>query len=112
MMLSVIGRNARIIQAHVCTREQRLKLRYSQLCDLSYYTPVQIDPFVRWLLSDPITETKPIAEAAERPISPAGDTAPQLAAFDATKSPSTARCHEDFPNCFTAMSTKTSIATS
>jgi hypothetical protein len=66
MMLSVIGQNARIIQAHVCTREQRLKVRYSQLCDLSYYTPVQIDPFVRWLLSDPITETKPIAEAAER----------------------------------------------
>jgi hypothetical protein len=94
-----------------CTREQRLKVRYSQLCDLSYYTPVQIDPFVRWFLSDPITKTKAIAEAAERPTSSAGDTAAQLTAFDATESPSTTRCYEDFPNGFAAISTMASIAT-
>lgn len=111
MMLSVIGRNARIIQAHVCTREQRLKLRYSQLCDLSYNTPVQIDPFVRWLLSDPITETKPIAEATERPISPAGDTAPQVTTYEATKSPLSARYCKDLPIGFAATSATMHIAT-
>ena len=85
-MLSVIGRDARIIQAHICPNEQRLKVRYSQPFDFSHYTPTQRDLFIRWLMSDPITETKPPADVEERPASPAGTTAPQLKASEAMSS--------------------------
>ena len=85
MLLSVIGRDAKIIQAHMCPYQQRLKVRSSQLFDFSYHTPAQRDGFLRWLLSDPITETKPIAGAEERSISPTRDTVPQVTVSTATR---------------------------
>ncbi len=95
LMLSVIGRDARIIQAHICPNEQRLKVRYSQLFDFSHYTTTQRDLFIRWLMSDPITETKPLADVEERPTTPEGTTAPQLKASEATSSrPRTLYCQE------------------
>ena len=85
-MLSVIGQDARIIQAHICPTEQRLKVRYSQLFDFGDYTPAQRDLFIRWLMSDPITKTKPLADIEERPKTQAGTTAPQLKASGAMSS--------------------------
>lgn len=85
-MLSIIGREARIIQAHICPREQRLKVRYSQLFDFSHYTSTQRDLFIRWLMSDPIAETKPLADVEERPTTSADTIAPQLKASEATSS--------------------------
>lgn len=73
LMLSVIGRDARIIQAHMCTHERRLKVRYSQMCDFSYYTPQQRDTFLRWLLCDPVTRPRPIADEDERSATRTGD---------------------------------------
>ena len=83
-MLSVVGREARIIQAHICPYELRLKVRYSQLVDFTFPHPSERDIFLRWLFSDPVPETKPIEDIEEQPISPAGDTAPQVTAFMAT----------------------------
>jgi hypothetical protein len=82
-----MGRRARVVQAHMCPQEQRLKVRYSQLFDFTHPNPQQTDLVVRWLLSDPITETKPPSDGAEQSTSPGGDTAPQVVAFNATESP-------------------------
>lgn len=108
-MLSVMGRNARVIQAHMCLSEQRLKVRYTQLLDLSYYTPVQIDLFVRWLMSDPLSETKPIPDGTERPRNPAGDTAPQLTAFQVAESQSIIRHCGNLQGDFAAMSIRVMV---
>jgi hypothetical protein len=102
MMVSVMGRRARIVQAHMCSLEERLKVRCSQFLDFTHYTSLQPDLIVRWLLSDPIIETKPLSDGAERPTSPGGDTAPQLVAFDAN-SPRTSRCCEDYLQDVTSM---------
>ena len=96
-MLSVIGRDARIIQAHICPNEQRLKVRYSQLFDFSHYTPTQRDLFIRWLMSDPIAETKPLADVEERPTTPAGTTAPQLKASETLNNPPRTLYDQELP---------------
>ncbi len=65
MILSLIGRDARIIQAHFCPRDLRLKVRYSQLVDFSHYTTAQADLFTRWLLCEPLAEPQPPPDAEE-----------------------------------------------
>ncbi|KAF7514236.1 hypothetical protein GJ744_000006 [Endocarpon pusillum] len=55
LMISIIHREARVIQAHLCPEERRLKVRYSQLFDFES-CPQQktLDLLMRWLLSDPV----------------------------------------------------------
>jgi hypothetical protein len=88
----------------MCPNEQRLKVRCSQLFDFSYYTPAQRDLFIRWLLSEPITERKPTADGEEQPTSPAGETAPQLTTFGATKDQGKTRCSENLLDASMPMS--------
>lgn len=102
-MLSIIGRDARIIQAHMRPDEQRLKLRYGQLVDLSRHTPLERDIFLRWLLSEPVMDTELSVDDEERPLSPAGDTAPRLSASPAP-APQNQRCREDMPKDFAGLS--------
>jgi hypothetical protein len=108
-MLSSIGRDSRIIQAHMCPREQRLKVRYSQLVDFSYFTPELRDMFLRWLLCDPITEPKPLEDGSEPSASEVGDTAPQLTASEATSSLPSAGFEENLANGFARLSTRSTI---
>ena len=68
MIVSIIERDARIIQAQMCSQDQRLKVRYSQLFDFTYNAPTQRDLGLRWLLSDPIGEMKPIADGAKNQL--------------------------------------------
>ncbi len=96
-MLSVIGRHARIIQAHMCPNDQRLKVRYGQLSDFSYHTPAQSDLFLRWILSDPITETKPMPHHQDIAITPTDDTAPKVTATEATRSPRGSKYYDNLP---------------
>lgn len=97
LLFSVIGRSARIIQAHMCPREQRLKVRYSQMFDFSNNTLVKRDLFTRWLFCDPIAEMNPLTEGLPLPIKPVGDTAPLLRAAKATRSSPSTRRDEDLP---------------
>ena len=98
LLLSVIGRTARIIQAHMYPQDQRLKVRYSQLFDFSHNTSVKKDLFLRWLLCDPVTESKPMSDGDTLPTSPAGDTAPHLTPFNVTQSPRNTTCAQDTPD--------------
>jgi hypothetical protein len=107
LLLSIIGRTARIIQAHMCPQDQRLKVRYSQLFDFSHDTSVKKDLFLRWLLCDPVTETKPMSDGDDLPTSPAGDTAPQLTPFNATHSLRNTTCRQDTPQKSAALPTET-----
>lgn len=77
VLVSVLGRYARVIQAHVSLEEQRLKVRYSQLYDFDNCTQRQMDLFIRWILSSPLVEPKLQSEAVELPSSPSGDTTSQ-----------------------------------
>lgn len=133
-MLSVIGRNARIIHAYICPDEQRLKVHYSQLFDFSHYTSAQADLFIRWLMSDPILPEKPISEGdilsqvdstpsqqscshdcvpklgatldeAEEPDDGSkGDKAPQVMVVETTRGPRSPRCDRDFLHASVEMS--------
>ncbi len=93
----------------MCPDEQRLKVRYSQLFDFSYYTTVERDLIIRWLMSDPITERKPTADGEKRPTCPRGDTAPHLTALECTKSPRTTSCYQDLPNDFAVLSMRAMV---
>lgn len=90
----------------MCPEEQRLKVRYSHLSDFSYDTSVKRDLVLRWLLSDPVTETKPMSDGDDRPMGPAGDTAPQLTAFNVTQSPPKTICRQDTSKELAAMPTE------
>ncbi len=59
VLVSIIGRFARVIQAHVSLEEQRLKVRYSQLYNFENCSQRQMDLFLRWTLSSPLLEPKP-----------------------------------------------------
>jgi hypothetical protein len=76
ILVSIIGRFARVIQAHVCLKDQRLKVRYSQLYDFDSCSQRQMDLFLRWILSSPLLEPQPQPEAEDPPGSSNGDTAP------------------------------------
>ena len=65
----MFGWYARIIQAHVCLHEQRLKVRYSQLYNFR---------FLRWILSNPLLEPKAQPDVDETPSGPPGDTSPHV----------------------------------
>ena len=78
MFVSIIGRFARVIQAHVCLEEQRLKVRYSQLFDFRDCSQHQMDLFLRWILSSPLVEPKLLVENDETQGTPFGDTAAQM----------------------------------
>jgi hypothetical protein len=97
-MLSVLGRYARIIQAHMCPEEQRLKVRYSQRFDFCHNTSIKKDLFLRWLLSDPVTPMKPMLDGDDLPTSPAGDTAPLLTPFNVNQNTRTTTSPKDTPN--------------
>ena len=94
-MLSVLGRSARIIQAHMCPEEQRLKVRYSQRFDFCHKPFFKKDLFLRWLLSDPVTEMKPMSDGHDLPTSQAGDTAPLLTPFNVTQNTRNTACFYD-----------------
>lgn len=81
----------------MCPREQRLKVRYSQMFDFSNNTLVKRDLFTRWLFCDPIAEMNPLTEGLPLPIKPVGDTAPLLRAAKATRSSPSTRRDEDLP---------------
>lgn len=104
MMLSIIGRTARIIQAHMYLSDKRLKVRYSQLFDFSYHTPVQRDLFLRWLLSDPIAAANPLSDGGPTIASP-GESAAQTTAIAATGSSRSTDHLDEFPKAFASMST-------
>jgi hypothetical protein len=97
-MVSVLGRSARIIQAHMCPETQRLKVRYSQRFDFCHNASVKRDLFLRWLLSDPVTEMKPMSEGHDLLTSPAGDTAPLLTPFNVTQNTRNTTRLQDTPN--------------
>jgi hypothetical protein len=83
-VVSIIGRDARIIQADMCPQENRLKVRYSQLFDFSDCQQAQVDLFMGLFLSDPISRLDMFSEESESDLnSPAGDTASQLAIYRA-----------------------------
>jgi hypothetical protein len=97
-MLSILGRSARIIQAHMCPEEQRLKVRYSQRFDFCHNASAKKDLFLRWLLSDPVTEMKPMSDGHDLSTSPAGDTAPMLTPFSVSQNTRNTTCLQDTPN--------------
>lgn len=77
VLVSINGRFARVIQAHVALEEQRLKVRYSQYYNFENCSQRQMDLFLRWTLSSPLLEPKPQPEAEIiPPDSSYGDTAP------------------------------------
>ena len=82
VLVSIIGRFARVIQAHVSLEEQRLKVRYSQLYDFENCSQRQMDLFLRWTLSSPLLEPKPQAEDNKAKGSSNGDTAAQLTVWN------------------------------
>ena len=85
VLVSIIGRFARVIQAHVSLEEQRLKVRYSQLYNFENCSQRQMDLFLRWTLSSPLLEPKPQPEA-ETPLgSSNGDTVPIVTISSAQK---------------------------
>ena len=93
-MVSIIGRDARVIQAHMCPIKHRLKVRYSQLLDFADCKQKQMDLFVRWLLNNPVSGPIPPCDKPESNFSPVGgDPAPWLTAFEAG-----GRCNEAMRN--------------
>ncbi len=71
LMISVIGREARLVQAHIAPEEQRIKVRYSQLFDFDFCRQQEtLDLFARWLLSDP--------RSADMPSSSEEDESPEV----------------------------------
>lgn len=75
----------------MCPQENRLKVRHGQLFDFTDCQQAQMDLFMRWLLSDPISELNMFSDESESDLnSPAGDTAPQLTTYGAG-----IRCRED-----------------
>ncbi|KAF7508989.1 hypothetical protein GJ744_008545 [Endocarpon pusillum] len=56
LMVSINGREARLIQAHIAPEEQRIKIRYSQLFDFDNCPQEEVlDLFARCLLSKPLS---------------------------------------------------------
>jgi hypothetical protein len=80
--VSILGRYAQIIQAHVSLEEQRLQIRYSQLYDFDNCSQLQMDLFLRWILSDSILEPKFKPEDEETAGSPFGDSGPHATLGD------------------------------
>ena len=104
MIVSIIGRDARIIQAHMCSQDQRLKVRCSQLFDFTYYSPGQRDLFLRWLLSDPIIDSKPTADGAKQSVGPTDDTTSPATVFKPEGSPLASSCGDDLQDEVVRMS--------
>jgi hypothetical protein len=82
----------------MCPEEQRLKVRYSQRFDFCHNASAKKDLFLRWLLSDPVTEMKPMSEGHDLATSPAGDTAPLLTPFNVTQNTRNTTRLQDTPN--------------
>ncbi|KAF7512834.1 hypothetical protein GJ744_011937 [Endocarpon pusillum] len=56
LMLSIIGRETRLIQAHIVPEEQRVKVSYSQLFDFDHCPQQEtLDLIWKWLLSEPVS---------------------------------------------------------
>ena len=103
----------------MCPEEQRLKVRYSQRFDFCHNASVKKDLILRWLLSDPIIEMKPMSDGHDLPTSPAGDTAPLLTPFNVNQNIRNIACPQDprITTCFdellrdlAAMSTVTVVS--
>lgn len=99
-MVSINGREARLIQAHIAPEEQRIKVRYSQLFDFDNCSQEEVlDLFARWLLSKPLspdTTSSQNKEPAEMPrTAPIEVGVPIMPAHQAPLPPKTGCVRED-----------------
>ncbi|ERF73707.1 hypothetical protein EPUS_00961 [Endocarpon pusillum Z07020] len=100
LMVSINGREARLIQAHIAPEEQRIKIRYSQLFDFDNSPQEEVlDLFVRWLLSKPLspdTTSSQNKDTVEMPPAATLEVAlPITPAHQAPLPPRTGRVRED-----------------
>ena len=92
-MVSIIGSKVRIVQTHIISEEQRIKVRYSHFFDFRYCPAQQtLDLCLRWLLSGPLLGDSPLPDeerGSELPPAPASEVA--LSLEHAFRSPLTTR---------------------
>lgn len=73
-MVSVIGIEARLIQAHITSEGERIQVRYSQLFNFERCPKQEtLELFVRWLLSEPLSIEAPSHEEETHELPPSVD---------------------------------------
>jgi hypothetical protein len=65
-MISINGREVRLIQAHIAPEEQRMEIRYTQSFDFDHCPQEEtLDLFARWLLGEPLSPDKALSAKGE-----------------------------------------------
>ena len=98
-MVSINGREARLIQAHLAPAEQRIKIHYSQLFDFDNCPQEEVlDLFARWLLSEPLSPDTASSQNKETAAMPSTASlevpSPMTPAHQAPSTPRAGRIRE------------------
>jgi hypothetical protein len=77
LLFSILDTKVRLIQAHMCPAQRRLKVSSSQLFEFGDCSQETMDLFVRWLLCDPVGTTTIMGDEVTPAPHPSVNVAPQ-----------------------------------